>query len=133
MMLSTALNKMINNSECIIFLNTSNSISSTNVGNVINSKTNSPWIYSELLTTRLITKKPLADGRMNKDLFLEHSVNCSQLTIEYDAELNHLIKLSDSNLDSLCFYWKDSSPEDALDELYRLKGLTKEYYKNVFK
>lgn len=132
MMLSAALNKMINNSECIIFLNTSNSISSTNVSNVINSKTNSPWIYSELLTTRLINKKPLADDRMDNKLFLEHSVNCSQLTIEYDAELNHLIDLYDSNLDSLLILSKDYPPEVALDNLYILKGLTKEFYKNVF-
>ncbi len=133
MMLSSALNKMINNCECIIFLNTSNSISSTNVSNVINYKTNSPWIYSELLTTKLINKKPLEACRMLKHLdesYIKDSF--SQLTIEYDAELKHLIKLNDSNLNTWLSLNRSSYPYDALDTLYMIKNINKDYYKNVF-
>ncbi|WP_058230000.1 hypothetical protein [Clostridium butyricum] len=133
MMLSSALNKMINNSECIIFLNTSNSISSTNVSNVINAKTNSPWIYSELLTTRIINKKPLEDWRMLEPLnesYINH--NFSNLTIEYDTKLDHLIKLNNSNLSTWLSLNASSFPENALDTLYMIKNIDKDYYKNVF-
>ena len=43
MILSVALTKMIDNTECIFFLNTPNSISAS----TIIDKTESPWIYSE--------------------------------------------------------------------------------------
>ena len=52
MMLATALDKMIDKTECIIFLNASNSISWEAVVN----RTASPWIYHELATTKIIRK-----------------------------------------------------------------------------
>lgn len=54
LILSSSLHDMIDNCECIIFLNTGNSI---NVANTVKQKTNSPWIYDELQTTRIIRKK----------------------------------------------------------------------------
>lgn len=53
LMLSTALNKMIDNCECIFFMNTPNSVSPDPTKN----KTASPWIYSEISTTQIIRKK----------------------------------------------------------------------------
>lgn len=50
MMLVTALNKMINRSECLFFLNTQNSIHFKG----IEERTLSPWIYAELEMTRTI-------------------------------------------------------------------------------
>jgi hypothetical protein len=56
MMLSTALGEMIDNTECIMFLNTPNSIISSE--EAAESRTQSPWIYSELATIRIVGKKP---------------------------------------------------------------------------
>ncbi|MGL5262686.1 MAG: hypothetical protein ACRC9P_09930, partial [Bacteroides sp.] len=55
MMLSVALTQMIYNTECLFFLNTPNSITPKS----IISQSESPWIYSEIATTRLIKlRKP---------------------------------------------------------------------------
>ena len=51
MMLSNSLNKMIDKSECIIFLESENSL---DVKEIIKNGTSSPWIYSELIATELI-------------------------------------------------------------------------------
>jgi len=54
-MLSVALHKMIDNSECIFFLNTKNSIIKNE--NDLLKITESPWIYNELSTIEIIRKK----------------------------------------------------------------------------
>ena len=55
MMLSVALNQMIDNTECLFFLNTPNSVS---IGASIGGTTPSPWIYSEIAMSRLKEKAP---------------------------------------------------------------------------
>ena len=52
MMLSTALANMIDKTECIMFLNTPNSVSTRDT----KLKTYSPWIYNEIEITRIIEK-----------------------------------------------------------------------------
>ena len=51
-MLASALTKMLNNTECVIFLNTPNSIAPAGYSNA--NKTDSPWIYHELFTTSIL-------------------------------------------------------------------------------
>ncbi len=53
MLLMTALNKMIDKTECLLFLNTENSVSLEG----IKEKTLSPWIYGEIETSRIIEKR----------------------------------------------------------------------------
>lgn len=60
MMLSVALTQMIDNTECLFFLNTPNSITP----NTIINQTESPWIYSEIAMSRLIRKKNLKSTEM---------------------------------------------------------------------
>lgn len=97
LMLLMAINKMINNCECIIFLNTPNSISSKDTID----KTSSPWIYSEIELTRTI--KPQIPIRfylqeISKGLTLEdRSTNKTpiiKLDIEYPVNSTHLTDLS---------------------------------------
>lgn len=117
LMLSAALNKMIDNSESVFFLNTSNSVSTR----TITEKTNSPWIFSEISTTKVIRKR--TPDRLRKitksfsDTITLSESQRSQLKIEYELELSHLTDLTfyhfESWLNSTCF-----SPEDALDKLY---------------
>ncbi|TDN93388.1 hypothetical protein DET49_104114 [Salegentibacter sp. 24] len=123
MMLSTALNNMIDKTECIIFLNTPNSVSA-------NEKTFSPWIFSELNTSRIIRKKTPSRLQTQFKMFSDRSVlsesKRSELQIEYQLELSHLVKLSLQDL----LAWTNQSQfqkEKALDNLYRMKPLNQKF------
>lgn len=121
MMLSTALTMMIDKTECVFFLNTPNSISTSDSIQ----QTNSPWIYHELGMTRLIRKRTFEDhreGYMQKSLIFEAA---SSLNIKYNVPLNHLISLSDDDLQ--IWYRKHNllqriqSTSHPLDALYNIK------------
>lgn len=95
LMLLNSLNKMIDNCECIFFLNTPNSISSKNF--IKESRTFSPWIYSEICTTQIIKKKTPQRLKSEYKMFsaqakLNESKR-SELLIEYDIDLSHLIDI----------------------------------------
>jgi hypothetical protein len=89
MMLATALSEMIDSTECVIFLNTSNSISSAKEAI---SKTKSPWLYFELGSMRTMRRrKPermtillenFSDGlkKAAASMELEYAVPLSELT-----------------------------------------------------
>lgn len=98
MMLATALNKMIDRTECLIFLNTPNSITTAEA---INDKTKSPWIYSEIETSRIIRKR--AHRRANevkvRDM-LKSEVLSEGFEGTFDVDLGHLAKIYQSDLDA---------------------------------
>tara|TARA_R110002072_G_scaffold59514_1_gene151491 strand:- start:86184 stop:86972 length:789 start_codon:yes stop_codon:yes gene_type:complete len=117
LMLSSALNKMIDNSEAIFFLNSSNSVSARN----ITDKTNSAWIFSEINTSKIIGKK--TPNRLKKitkafsDTIMLSESKRSDLRIEYELELSHFTNLNENQF----YRWLNtpsSSPESALDKLY---------------
>lgn len=117
MMLSTALTRMIDNTECLFFLNTKNSITLNDVlkddGTTI-----SPWIYTELEISKLIRKRSKRDHRLEP---LTESVQKSlpAIPIRYNVELSHLGKLTGSKLNE----WKSlpsTNNKNALDNLYRI-------------
>ena len=54
--------QMIDSCECIIFLNTPNSVKPREVID----KLVSPWIYSEIGVTKLITKKSINEHRVKE-------------------------------------------------------------------
>ncbi len=120
MMLLTALNKMIDKTECIFFLNTENSVSLQDIEN----KTLSPWIYSEIEITRTIRKKIpqrrkmkyfSSGGKFKKKEIYE------SLKIAYPLKMDHLINIDYETLNK----WQNfrSSKTDALDKLYEITGL----------
>lgn len=126
MMLSTALTKMIDKCECIIFLNTENSTTTTEdiILNTSTQKTYSPWIYSEINCINLIEKKPLSPSSRNpKEQKMYHNFS-ENLLVGYviDAELTNLNILDDDILST----WKtknfkaSSTQTKALDNLYSL-------------
>lgn len=97
MMLSTALSMMIDKAECIIFLNTPNSI----IPNEVISKTKSPWIYSEIAMTRLIRQKPIKDyriKRLTESFSKGEKIEDKTLTVEYAIDKDHLNELTTNNL-----------------------------------
>lgn len=98
MMLATALNDVIYSTECLIFLNTPQSLSVTEVKN---EKTNSPWIYNELKVTATIYRK-IPERILNKNKSNgEYEIrNQADPTVNYDVD-KEIGKLHDLNVDKL--------------------------------
>ncbi|MEI6554227.1 MAG: hypothetical protein WCL70_01410 [Paludibacter sp.] len=122
MMLSSALTNMIDNTECVIFLNTPNSITPEDVIN----KTFSPWIYTEILMTSLIRLKRIEEYRPKITTESFSAIERrKELKVEYVINTDHLAKMSTRTL----LDWKKGWPIDkphldfkyfALDKLYEL-------------
>lgn len=125
MMLSTALTEMMDETECIIFFNTPNSINmQTELEKVKDKeKTLSPWIYHELSMTTMLRERKICKN----DLVLEHASQYSRgdFAVEYDVSelLKGLKILTDDDLIRWNESWKKRPvkvKEDALDELYKI-------------
>ena len=115
MMLSNALAMMIDKSECFIFLNTPESV----VPFLEMDKTKSPWIYNEIVLSKLIEKKPPNRVRRTNETYSNFSGQ-EKLEIKYNLDLAHL-----TNLDYSMFFetWGQkqfASKNEALDSLYEL-------------
>lgn len=118
MMLSTSLMRMIDRCECIIFINTPNSIESSK--NVIETeKTYSPWIFAELA---MINTVRISEPRRSKPLFKSvrdialESASASDLAVAYPANISKLIPLSFAEIN-----YHIGFGESALDRLYSRK------------
>ena len=125
MMLSTALTMMIDNTECVMFLNTPNSVTPNDVIN----KTESPWIYSEIAMTRLIRQRPVNDYRLQRitESFSEGGKLEKSLKVEYNIQTDHLKRIDANTLNKWLNQWeykgeKYSSDYSVhpLDILYKL-------------
>lgn len=124
MMLNTVLMKTIDACECIIFVNTPQSVKP---GEVID-KVVSPWIYSELAMTKLVRKKELKEYRRMQVINESDRTYSDKLNIEYNLKTEHLIDLSIDDLNNwqadYQLFSGNSKRElnnNALDYLYELK------------
>lgn len=125
MMLSTALTEMMDNTECVIFFNTPNSINmAEELGKVEKKeKTVSPWIYHELsMTTLLRRSEPI-----RKKVILEHSAQqrADEFSVAYDVTklLEGLKTLTDTDLLLWQSNWQKRPikvKEEALEVLYEI-------------
>jgi len=114
MMLVTALGMMIDSTECLIFLNTPNSITSKDVV----SRTQSPWLYMELAMSQIVRRKT---SRCHRQI-----IECAGLAkkleevkFEYDVNLMPLTKITESTLAK----WKSEYAKQhkhSLDTLYSI-------------
>ncbi len=132
MMLSTALTMMIDKSECVLFLNTPNSITP----NEVITKTKSPWIYSEIAMTSLVRQKPLNEYRVKKitESFSEGGEIRKGLDFEYAINTDHLTSISKDILLRWKKEWdyegKKYTPDyskHALDILYSITSKNNRY------
>jgi hypothetical protein len=129
LMLSTALNKMIDFNECLFFLNSPNSITTSTE---ISQKTNSPWIFSEIATTKIIRKQTPQRLKRETRLFSTEDVKMMnesaliKLNVEYDVELSHLTTLSTTDL-LKWFMTSANSPQEALDNLYKQHPINQKF------
>lgn len=131
MLLNSAIQNMIDNCECIIFIKSSNSVkplTSLEQGDA----THSPWINAEILSTKLLRRRKPEDhlGRPKPtfESIAKDSVN-KILTIEYPLNLSNLISLDQSILER----WKSNFLSNnifesdkrfqALDYLYKLTSI----------
>ena len=137
LMLNTALNNMIDHCEALIFLNTPESTGQAIENDKIDiSKVEieSPWIYSELETSRIVREKL---GRTRHKMMIKsfsrggtiamESLNESRLPpIVYDADIKHLYKLTKEDLEEWKRIYKSRNPrgfysvQHPLDTLYDL-------------
>lgn len=128
MILYTALMKMIDNTECLMFINTPSSLKWSDM---ISEKaaTESPWIYGELLASKLIRNR---SRKTHRDLFqksfLEHFEESSDPSFEYVFDTKHLDDICDFDLE----IFENHSDEyknafDALDNFYQQNGIDLEY------
>ena len=125
MMLSTALTEMMDNTECVIFFNTPNSINmAEEIGKVKKKeKTVSPWIYHELsMTTLLRQSEPI-----RKKAVLEHYAQqrTDEFSVAYDVTklLEGLKTLTDTDLLLWQNNWQNRPvkvKEEALEVLYEI-------------
>lgn len=118
MMLSTALTMMLDKTECVFFLNTPDSISSSG----LITQTESPWIYHELAMTELIRKRKLIHYRkdtIEKGIVFEASQEA--LIFKYDVKFPDLKDLSQAEL----IKWEGVKPRKKypLDNLYEIKNI----------
>jgi hypothetical protein len=122
LMLATSLTKMMDNCECLLFVNTPNSLDASSI--ISDSKTFSPWLYYETGISRLLTK-PLAfhDRRRYMEKSLNYSINESMRdAIAYKVDIGHLTEITANNL----IEWRNAyrakipKPDFALDTLYEL-------------
>lgn len=127
MMLTSALMRLIDSTECVFFLNTPNS--TTTDKHLSEQTTESPWLYSELLITSLIrsrSRKSHRKGKVIAKALREDSAALESMNIEYEADTSHLLPLSMTDLTA----WAVVNPEAArnsaasLDTLYDLKPYT---------
>jgi len=125
MMLSTALSMMIDKVECVFFLNTPNSITTSDV--IL--KTESPWIYSELAMTQIIRKKT-PDRLIEKTEYFSEEPLIEKLMVEYQLDLSHLHEIDVETLE----LWENKSTfldaSAALDYLYKLVPLQKKHLRS---
>jgi hypothetical protein len=121
MMLSTALNSMIDKTECLMFYDTPNAIQSFENKD----KTDSPWIYSEIAFSETVRMQ--YPTRMRTPIFESRTFKkggkldvLNEMKIKYDANTKHLKNIKASNLNE----WEKNCPfdsaEDALDKFYEI-------------
>lgn len=125
MMLATALTKMIDKTECIIFLNTPNSV----VSDGIVDQTYSPWIYHEIATTKIIRQNTPERIGKKRELTKESAEFAEKsLQIGYEIDLDNLA-LIDFNILMDWLKSGNNKPDTALDWLYEnVKPAEKEKY-----
>jgi len=102
LMLSTALNKMMDKTECLFFMNTINSI--TPKGLI--EQTESPWIYSEITMSQLIKKnltgrEELVKSELIKSMSERALLEAKMPSIKYTLGLSHLKEIDEISL----LYW----------------------------
>lgn len=117
MMLATALTEMIDRCECVIFLNTPQSIQASDAEKFASKRVASPWIYHELMMTRLLRRRSRREVSLVEEGVLARAdAQDAALQVSYEAPLAHLKKMTPLHIEN----WANCpcTGLDALDWLY---------------
>ena len=126
LMLNMALMEVMDNCECLFFLNTPDSI---HLKSDIGGRTKSSWIYSEISMSRMIRK--IIPKRLSPPQIATESVLAcfsEGLEMSYDVDLSHLQDVNSENF----VEWINNIPDepnnakDCLDILYKMFPLPKQ-------
>ena len=120
MMLATALGHMIDSTECLLFLNTPQSITSKGAME----KTNSSWLLAELTmatTMRCAKPKRWQMAQLQQNFAAEDVMTkTASLKVEYEVDLTPFTTLTADTLNK----WSDErTGGHPLDDLYRVAGV----------
>lgn len=123
MILSIALSKMIDETECIIFLNTPSTMKTESVINQGEGTTSSPWIYSEISMSQLMRKKAKEHHReaISKSIQERSLIKNEDLNVSYIMTVNHLTSLSVQDL--ITWHKNKNLNMHPLDILYQQKQI----------
>jgi hypothetical protein len=114
MMLFTALNEMIYNTECFMFLKTNNSVP-INMKQVV-SRTESAWIYGEVKMSKMLTREKHHYRKEARRIAFSKGMVTE--SIDYELDDNHLSKLSWQ--DVLQMNKEYTQNQHPLDVLYKV-------------
>lgn len=121
MMLTIALAKMIYNTECLLFLQTPNSIyPKDSIPDICDEVTLSPWIYAELEMTGLIKHRSVEEHRTLQKAFSEST---ESLKVAYVSENKNLEHLSAKMFVKWLSTFKWLSRRDEMDKYKALNTL----------
>lgn len=128
-MLSAALHKMIDRVECVILLNTGNSVQVFE--DECFDSTYSPWIYSEIMCTQIVRKTPLLCYREYNELMHLDESTCftyddANLVVSYIMSLKHLVPIDFG----VCIKWLYNYRHNPFEKTYPLDSLYSFTYKN---
>jgi len=119
MILNNALMKMIDKTECFIFINSSNSLGF--VEGLENPKLFSPWLFAEIAMSKYGRIRSLERHRDKKIVkSLEFKDGADDLEIYYPYNNDHLSTISKSDLSKL-LGMKDKGKYAVLDCLYQIR------------
>lgn len=119
MMLMTSLNMMIDQAECLMFLNTPNSVDLNDLTS--DAQTASPWIYAEISTSQIIRinePERISERTRFMNEQLQKGRPVAQLVIDYDLSLKHLVTLKESSLRHWQTLADGNDGNTALEALY---------------
>lgn len=130
LMLINSLQNMIDNTECVIFAQTPNSIKK--ITKQFEDSTYSPWIFSELnIVDKIRVKKPIRNYEFKVHMNFEKRAEVNEVLLEnvqvaykINEQLSKLETLSNEDL----MKWKRNkvnvpTAQRNLDRLYLLKGI----------
>ena len=112
-----ALPILMDKTECLIFMNTLNSITAKG----LIEQTESPWIYSEISISQMIQKRPtgreqIMNAKRETKFMSEKVLNEDFPTFRYTPSMSHLTELDFSKLEM--WYLSQVNNKHPLDILY---------------
>lgn len=120
--LNSALMKMIDKTECLIFIETPNSIKTKDIKSIT---TESCWIYSELLMSNCLRRKaPKRAQKQNISNRLDILTDKKPLIVEYRIDTSHMVPITLKDFEKASNNGKNLGL-DLLDQLYINKELVR--------